>query len=107
MCLFSLILAAGLGSLTSDLIKLDTRGKLLMWSTIVVAYLAIMGHWLPTIFESTADQERVVRIAISVAVIVPLGFLLGFAFPTGMRRVEAVDRGPTHGSGASTVRQVS
>jgi hypothetical protein len=36
-----------------------------------------------------------VRIVISLAVIMPLGFFLGFAFPTGMRLVEAVDREPT------------
>jgi hypothetical protein len=36
-----------------------------------------------------------VRIAIALAVVMPLGFLLGFAFPTGMRLVEAIDPEPT------------
>jgi hypothetical protein len=36
-----------------------------------------------------------VRISISLAVVIPLGFLLGFAFPTGMKLVEAVDKEPT------------
>jgi uncharacterized protein YaaW (UPF0174 family) len=36
-----------------------------------------------------------VRIAISLAAILPLGFLLGFAFPTGMRLVSAIDSQPT------------
>ena len=35
------------------------------------------------------------RIGISLMAFMPLGFLLGFAFPTGMRLVEAVDRQPT------------
>jgi hypothetical protein len=93
--LFSLILASGLGSLTSDWLKLDARGKLLMWGSIVVVYLVVVDLFLPAVMQSTTDQERLVRIGISLMVIMPLGFLLGFAFPTGMRLVEAVDRQPT------------
>jgi hypothetical protein len=93
--LFSLILASGLGSLTSDWLKLDAHGKLLIWGSIVVFYLVVMERFLPAVLESTTDQERLVRIGISLLAIMPLGFLLGFAFPTGMRLVEAVDRQPT------------
>ena len=93
--LFSLILASGLGSLTSDRLKLDVRGKLLTWAILVVAYLVALSQVLPSIFQHTNDQERLVRICISIAIIMPLGFLLGFAFPTGMRLVEAVDSQPT------------
>ena len=95
VCLFSLILASGLGSLTSDLLKLNTRGSLLVWGSIVVAYLVVMQWVLPSIFQSTTDRERLVRIGISLAAIMPLGFLLGFAFPTGMRLVSAIDTQPT------------
>ena len=95
VCLFSLILSSGLGSLTSDWLKLDARNKLLVWGSIVVAYLVVMEQLLPAILQSTTDQERLVRIGISLMAIMPLGFLLGFAFPTGMRLVEAVDRQPT------------
>ena len=95
VCLFSLILASGLGSMTSDLMKLNARSKLLVWGGIVVVYLAWMVWALPTLLESTTGQERLVRIGISLAVIMPLGFLLGFAFPTGLRLVERVDRQPT------------
>ena len=93
--LFSLILASGLGSLTSDRLKLDTHGKLLTWGGIVVVYLVVMEMFLPAVLESTTDHERAVRIGISLLAIMPLGFLLGFAFPTGMRLVEAVDKQPT------------
>jgi hypothetical protein len=95
VCLFSLILASGLGSLTSDRLKLDARFKLLLWGSIVVVYLAGMVWALPALLESTTGQERLVRIGISLAVIMPLGFFLGFAFPTGLGLVEVVDRQPT------------
>ena len=91
MCLFSLILASGLGSMTSDRLKLDSRGKLQTWAILVVGYLVAMGQILPIIFQHTTGQDRLVRIVISVTAIMPLGFLLGFAFPTGIRLVEAVD----------------
>jgi hypothetical protein len=95
VCLFSLILASGLGSLSSDWLKLNTRGKLMVWGGLVVAYLAVMQHVLPSIFQATTDRERMVRISISLGAIMPLGFLLGFAFPTGMRLVSAIDTQPT------------
>jgi hypothetical protein len=95
VCLFSLILASGLGSLASDWLKLNTRGKLLVWGCMVVLYLVVMECVLPSIFQSTTNRERLVRIGISLAAIMPLGFLLGFAFPTGMRLVSAIDDQPT------------
>jgi hypothetical protein len=95
VCLFSLILASGLGSLTSEQLKLDAGGKLVVWGSIVVVYLVVLVESLPGVLESTTNRERVVRIAISLAAIMPLGFVLGFAFPTGMRLVEEVDRQPT------------
>ena len=95
VCLFSLILASGLGSLASDWIKLNTRAKLLVWGCMVVLYLVAMERVLPPIFQSTTNLERLARIGISLAAIMPLGFLLGFAFPTGMRLVSAIDAQPT------------
>jgi len=95
VCLFSLILASGLGSLTSDWLKLRTRPRLLVWAAILVTYLVVMEQVLPAVFQATTDQQRLVRIGVSLAAILPLGFLLGFAFPTGMRLVEAVDKDPT------------
>src|SRR5882762_3113095 len=95
VCLFSLILASGLGSLASEQLKLDARGKLLGWGSIVVGYLVVLEQSLPGVLESTTNRERLVRITISLTAIMPLGFVLGFAFPTGMRLVEEVDRHPT------------
>ena len=95
VCLSGLILSSGLGSLTSDRLQLDTFGKLVGWGGVVVVYLVGLERVLPTVLESTTDQERLLRIGISMMAIMPLGFLLGFAFPTGMRLVEAIDRQPT------------
>jgi hypothetical protein len=60
-----------------------------------VAYLVAMEQLLPVVFAATTNRERAVRIGVTLAAILPLGFLLGFAFPTGLRLVESVDRRPT------------
>ncbi len=95
VCLFSLILSSGLGSLASDRLKLNTRAKLLAWGGSVVAYLIIMELVLPSLFQATTDRDRLVRIGISLAAILPLGFLFGFAFPTGLRLAAEIDTRPT------------
>jgi hypothetical protein len=89
--LFSLILASGLGSLTSDWLKLNSRGRLVVWGSIIAAYLTAMVWVLPSVFHATTGQDRLVRIGVSLAAIMPLGLLLGFAFPTGMRLASAID----------------
>lgn len=94
VCLFSLILSTGLGSLASDWLKLNTRGKLLAWGGIVVAYLTAMELLLPSLFQATTDRDRLVRVAIALAAILPLGFLFGFAFPTGLRLASEIDARP-------------
>jgi spermidine synthase len=95
VCLFSLILASGLGSLASDRFRLSSPARLATWGSLVALYLLLMNYFLPIIFERTTGDELLIRIAVSIAVIMPLGFLLGFAFPTGMRLVEAIDPLPT------------
>lgn len=95
VCLFSLILSTGLGSMASDWLNLNSKTKLLVWGTLAAAYLAAMALTLPSVFHATTDRERLVRIGVSVVAIMPLGFLLGFAFPTGMRLVNAIDSQPT------------
>jgi len=54
-----------------------------------------LQQWLIDVFHATTARALPVRIAISLAVVIPLGFLLGFAFPTGMKLVDAVDNEPT------------
>ena len=95
VCLFSLILATGLGSLASNRINIASGRGMVIWGLIVVAYLLCLQQWLTDVFHATTARELPVRISISLAVVIPLGFLLGFAFPTGMKMVEAVDKAPT------------
>jgi hypothetical protein len=94
VCLFSLILATGLGSLASSRLDIGSSRGMPIWGAAVVMYLLGVQQWLTDVFHATADRELSLRIAVSLLVVMPLGFLLGFAFPTGMKLVAAVDKGP-------------
>jgi len=93
--LFTLILSTGAGSFLSEHVHLDSRAKLASWALLASAYIfalpTVLGYFLPQ-FEGAS---LIARAALCVACMVPAGLLMGFAFPTGMRLVSQVDRGPT------------
>lgn len=95
VCLFSLILSSGLGSLASGRWPLNAGRRIAVWGGTIGAYL-LLAQWVLThLFEATTAQALSVRIVISLGVVMPVGFLMGFAFPTGMTLVEKVDATPT------------
>ena len=94
VCLFSLILSAGLGSLASDHVALNTAPRITVWAALVSGYLFAAQAVLPGIFAAMSSGGVTVRIAVSLAVLMPAGFLMGFAFPTGMKLVNAISPEP-------------
>jgi hypothetical protein len=95
VCLFSLILSTGLGSFASAAVPLNTTGRIVIWAVSLSLYLFGVQAMLPAMFEATTSEALPVRIAIAVAVLMPAGFLMGFAFPTGITLVERSSRQPT------------
>ncbi len=95
VCLFSLILSTGLGSLSSGRWPLNSGTRIVTWSLLLSAYLIATQAVLTHLFEATTSQALSVRIAISLAVVMPAGFLMGFAFPSGMTLVNRVCAEPT------------
>jgi len=95
VCLFSLILSSGLGSLASGGFPLDSGRRLVLWGAAICGYLLLAQWRLTHVFAATTAQPLPVRILISLAIVMPGGFLMGFAFPTGMSLVEKIDGEPT------------
>ncbi|MDA1324501.1 MAG: hypothetical protein O3C34_07130 [Proteobacteria bacterium] len=93
--LFSMILSAGVGSMVSDRVPLDSLGKLSLWSAVTGGFLFSLSFWMPDLLAARESGPLLVRAAICIAIITPAGFLLGFGFPTGMRLISAVDARPT------------
>ena len=93
--LFSIILSTGIGSLISELLRLDTAGKLVAWSVSLCALVILLSFWFPAVVGAFEGHSLVVRVVVSLAAIVPSGLLMGFGFPTGMRLANMVDTRPT------------
>jgi hypothetical protein len=79
--LTSLLLGAGVGSSVAARLRKETVNR---WGLLVPAGLLVVNLGLFTLFEATLGLPFLVRVAISGAVLVPTGFLMGFAFPLGM-----------------------
>jgi spermidine synthase len=92
--LFAIILATGIGSLTSDRLPLDSRARLVSWSALTGGYLLALPLWLPNLLLAFGGSALPARATLCVLVIAPAGLLMGYGFPTGMRLISAVDRTP-------------
>ena len=93
--LFSLILSTGIGSLASERIPLDSGPRLIVWSLLVSVYLLALPLWLPEVLLHLESASLELRAGLAVLVLAPVGFLMGFGFPTGMRLVSSIDERPT------------
>jgi len=94
VCLFSLILSTGFGSFASGRWPLATPLRLVAWAVLVATYLFGSQALLPQVFQAASTSPLWTRIAVSVIVLAPAGFLMGFGFPTGMALVERFGREP-------------
>lgn len=82
--LFTIILSAGLGSTLSDFLPL--RRQLVLGLPLVAALaVGLVLAVLSGLLDSMATSSMLSRIMASIGAIAPVGLLLGFFFPIGMR----------------------
>jgi hypothetical protein len=87
--IFSLLLSSGVGSFFSKKIlgqslKKNLRRTLFLCALLIVAYIFL----IPRLSESLIGLNLVLKMFIVFSFIFPLGFLMGFPFPTGIRLLE-------------------
>ena len=87
--LFSLLLSSGLGSLSTTSLTADERRASMVRLVGLVAVLTGFGALTPIVIHQFEAASTPARIAISVAILFPIGFFMGMAFPIGMRRALA------------------
>lgn len=83
----TLLIAAGMGSFYSNQLEIKTPRTL---AFPVLAICALIIVWLlaaPTITKALLPYSITIRIAITIALIFPIGFLMGIPFPIGIRRL--------------------
>src|ERR671925_244616 len=87
--LFTLLISSGSGSLLSSRIARNNMKNLVF----VIGGIATLGIsyviFLPPIIYSTIAEPFEVKAAVSIAVLAPIGFLMGMPLPTGIRLLKA------------------
>ena len=86
--LFSLLLSSGAGSLSTARLTsvADSRRSGLTRLLLLVIVLVAFGGITPAAIRHYEAASTPIRIAISVAILLPIGFFMGMAFPIGMGR---------------------
>lgn len=82
--LFSLLLFSGLGSLTVGWSDSPPLGRLVRAVGGIVVLSAAYVHGVPWVISGFLGADIAVRVAITVALLAPLGLLLGMAYPLGI-----------------------
>ncbi len=87
--LFTILIASGIGSFASSrIVKHNTRNL-----TFVISGIIVLGFsyamLLPTLIYSIISEQFIVKSLISVAILFPVGFLMGMPLPSAMRLVKS------------------
>jgi hypothetical protein len=93
--LFSLLLSSGAGSLLTARLAEGSRSSIAVLVALV-GVLVAFGAMTPLVIRHFEAASTASRIAVSVTILLPIGFFMGMAFPIGMRRalVEAPGLAP-------------
>lgn len=83
--LFGLIASTGVGSLLNDRLPLARRPWMFVYPLVTVAAIGVTRFVLARLLVTMAAATIAQRVGATVAVIFPLGILMGQFFPTGMR----------------------
>jgi hypothetical protein len=83
--LFALLIFSGVGSALSSRFVRSRRGLVVTLAVAIV--LTVLGAaWLEPLLRSLITLSFPARVAVAVALIAPLGIVLGTAMPSGLRR---------------------
>ena len=90
--IFLLMLSSGAGSLMSRRWLLGTE---LVWAPLVLVMVALSADivFFPRLLAACVGLKLVYRMAMSGMLLVPIGFLMGMPFPTGLRALAAISGG--------------
>lgn len=82
--LFTMLLASGAGSFWAG--RFESRRLLPRALALLCALLAVYALVLPRALGAAAGASVLLRIALAVCLIAPVGLLMGMPFPTGLKR---------------------
>jgi len=83
--LFAMLFASGLGSLLIGRLGGDAGPRSAVPLGALVATLTVFGAATPAVIHAFAASTTPARIVVAIVLLFPIGFLMGTAFPLGMR----------------------
>jgi hypothetical protein len=94
--LFSVLLSSGIGSMVSEqIIRTSKPLTLILPLVVLMAGVVAFGILTPQIIDSMRGETTTTRIMVSVALLMPIGFLMGMPFAIGMRAASRKENAPT------------
>lgn len=90
--LFSLLVGAGMGSISSSRLVSDKIIKgIALAALAIVAMLLIYTLLLPFIFNQFLGLDLIIRLLAAVVILTLLGFVMGFPFPLAIRSLKEME----------------
>ena len=86
--IFSLLTSSGLGSFASRKLLGSDEGRLIKALGCVALLAALLAFLVSGLLSSLVWLPLGLKIAMTVALLAPLGFVMGMPFPTALRRLE-------------------
>jgi hypothetical protein len=94
--LFSVLLFSGIGSMATErIVRSDRRATFVVPLLVLLAVVVAFGFATPAVIEHMDSATTPVRIATAVALLMPLGLVMGMPFAIGMRAAAARPGTPT------------
>jgi hypothetical protein len=87
--IFSMLLSSGLGSFASGRLLGESEDKLFKALGLVALLAAVLAFAASSFLPGWVGLPLAVKMAITVVMIAPLGFVMGMPFPTGLKRLES------------------
>jgi spermidine synthase len=87
--IFSMLVWTGAGSFASRRLVGRDEGRLIKALGCIALLTALVGAILSPLLTALVGLPLGLKMAITVLLIAPLGFVMGMAFPTGLQRLEA------------------
>jgi hypothetical protein len=86
--IFSMLVSSGLGSALSRRILGRSEGRLIKALGCVALLASLLAVVISSLLTSLVGLPLPLKMAMTTALIAPLGFVMGMPFPTGLQRLE-------------------
>ncbi|MBM3759610.1 MAG: hypothetical protein FJW36_05120 [Acidobacteria bacterium] len=90
--IFSMLISSGLGSFYSKRIVNNNAERLRIVLLLIVILVPVLGFFAGLVSDLGPAWPLPLKMAVSVLLIAPLGFLMGIPFPTGLGTLESWEK---------------